>query len=117
MDVMALKFRVWDEKQKRYGLSIYAKSDADGITEIIPPASEDGRFKIEQSSGKVDKNGKLIFENDVLMRIDHHGNKYFAVVSWYQGNMTLYENPGHSVFVWDGLNWEVIGNVHEMKVG
>lgn len=111
------KFRIWDEKEQHYGEGTYEKSKYGEIISIVPPQSKDkDRFRIEQSSGKCSTNGDLIFENDILFNNDWLGNEHYHVVKWYQGNMVLFDLNGNvDGIVWDGINYQIVGNVHEIK--
>lgn len=107
-------FRVYDKVNKRYGLPVYTVNAGDGITKIVPPvSSSDDQFVIEQSSGKFDKNNKMIFENDILESKDWKGNVYIHVVKHYQGNMVLFDEKGNvDGLLWNGYNYEIISNIH-----
>lgn len=119
-----IKFRAWDEKNKTmhnvWGLtqiSVCLEEDAE-----FPPHYQklSNGFKIMQSTGIKDKNGKEIYEGDVVM-LDHwkssdifNYSKPF-IVSYYEGEINFrqgdYNNFKGSL---NGkLNIEVIGNIYE----
>ena len=115
------KFRVWDNLCKRYdelhvmGLAQDGRLRHRGDEGLVP---DDSEYTIEQCTGLRDCNGKLIYEGDVIERTyDMFGReKYIFSVVWYQGKMALLSSPNAApVLVWDGLSYEVIGNIHEVK--
>ena len=86
-----------------------------------------------QYTGKSDKNGKKVFENDILKGFQYpflfEGNyNYFASVIWFEdvsafGTYT-FKNPqskvrgiseGDTSYLgeWDNDDWEVIGNIFD----
>lgn len=64
------KFRVWDKERKRKTSVMPVVLCNDRHTrEIAMPDNGDGKYVIEQCTGRKDKNGRLIFEGDVVKTI------------------------------------------------
>lgn len=108
----AIKFRAWDSV-----LGIYVYFKLDDYMAIQSFISYTGTFyiklTIEQFTGLRDKNGKGIFEGDIVQTIGKHNNK--AVVkydapsfkyAWTDGVTTIDNAVGWNDF-------EVTGNIHE----
>ena len=120
------KFRVWDKQDECYAYSnnsdvdmLYLETDGtltygvwNGDIEdmFYTPESE---VVIEQCTGLKDKNGKLIYEGDILKN-----GKHIYPVEWCVNGFAV--NDGYDYLV-DNEEWEVIGNIHEntdlIKVG
>lgn len=112
-----IKFRAWDRVQRTMGY--FELLDA---TTIMAGRMED--LEIQQFTGLKDKNGKEIYEGDILQHIQYqknktlkYGERIYAVrgikkiVEWndYQHNNTKrYVGYGISSPV---KNFEVIGNI------
>ena len=132
-----LKFRVWDLDKKEYNQVGFLCStmNENGIIEINCLKTNEGgyyykNFVIEQSTGLKDKNGKLVFENDVV-DIDSSTVNIFdsrAIVVWEDGSFILQWIPKgagatslrkiKNLFKHDvgDIRWwecEVIGNIHQ----
>lgn len=120
------KFRVYDEEINQYRKEGTIQLSMTGTPFIINgdmQVEDIDNVTIEFCTGFFDKNGKLIYEGDIVL-IDK-GDDCFEEreVSWYDfqsclcfkmeiGKMTSYQRLG-SV---SSKNVEIIGNVHEMEV-
>ena len=100
------KFRVWDKDEQHYLLE---GSLLDGRTGKIAGYFDDYTFSVEQCTGLKDKNGKLIFENDVVSDMGIE-----AIVDWYYDSyMIEYDDGSISELAIAAEALEVIGNVHD----
>lgn len=122
-----IKFRAWDKDSKRYGEVVeieYNESrEIDGIWvwyniheryEPIPGAN----VTVEQYTGLKDKNGKEIYEGDIVENIE--GINETAVCVWDESNAEFDFRCRDGKCTRDNVKswlemYEVIGNIHEDK--
>lgn len=111
------RFRVWDETDKKY----YPGSDF-----CVEDLQESGEGVIvEQCTGRKDKNGRLIFEGDVVKTIWEERVDWTRLVKHVEHLFEVYYNgmglslrdlktkAGH--VMWKSEDYEVIGNIHEAE--
>lgn len=118
-------FKIWDRVFLLWGMT----GDSPNMEEVIPET-------VEQFVGLVDKNGKKIFEGDVLrgfaypFRDGDGEHNYYAEVVWFENSPAFgfitHKNPksnvrgiseGNCEYMedWEAFLWEVIGNVYDDK--
>lgn len=105
------KFRVWNDMQKCYSADDHYISE-DGFINTI------GDYVLEQCTGLKDKNGKLIYEGDIVATQSSSGVYYDkGVVKYGEFNCSCCDG----VYGWYFDNgdirsyeyYEVIGNIHQ----
>lgn len=119
------KFRVWSPRKKKY-LSFeeynYQFLDKDGDLFLYPEAENfDCNFAygdeiVEQCTGLKDKNGKLIYEGDIIFI---NGEKWCVIwnaedCAFFFSNLKeVYHQPIFPDFYKMTDDFEVIGNTHQ----
>lgn len=118
------KFRVWDNEQKRFTSVKPVVLCVEGnAREIAMQDNDDGQYMIEQCTGLRDKNGRLIYEGDILQYTDAHGFKIQQEVVWDDENARFAHVAEWGCFdrTFSPLEREIcaqkeiVGNIHEVK--
>lgn len=125
-----IKFRAWDTANNNYllGLNILCGKDGFdggwmGNNEDAWPFRNKEEVDLEQFTGLLDKNGKEIYEGDIItwgeLASDRFGTVNFSVE--YDARFASFgfrSSLGLQPFTWEGsvypvIDVKVIGNIHE----
>lgn len=114
-----LKFRVWDIEEKTYKSSDYhffLCDDGDVLDTHFDVRNND--VVVEQCTELKDKNGKLIYEGDIVHYIKHTnlglgGDRYAEVFWWDNVQGFAIETSYGDYYGLDDFEIEVVGNIHE----
>lgn len=113
-----LKFRVWSEEDKEYrtDLNVFRLHGGKIVCTSPMYSLEGDRFDVEQYTGLKDKNGKEIYEGDVVEYMTcYYGNekRHRKVVEWGEWDSDDFGEPHNLGYFNLSECMEVIGNIHE----
>jgi len=106
-----IKFRCFINGKMRYGIYPGQCCDAEWLGEEGGSFNLDAKENLMQFTGLVDKNGKDIYEGDILRDKDEHIN--VGQVGFELGSFYCTCSMGCDFYKWAYRYGEVIGNVHE----
>src|SRR5690348_3924275 len=109
-----IKFRAWDNREKVWldEVTVYSDGSWSGKKGDVDGYSQEDECILMQYTGLKDKNGKEIYEGDIIK----HDNGQISVVEWSQGDWGWFMK---SIRNWnpktgfDSSKDEVIGNIYE----
>lgn len=128
--MIPLKFRVWDTVSKKYlwpwpdGFSLFGEVTCfDCVGQQMAEMGRGGLLWLddivtEQFTGLKDKNGKDIYENDLVIANDIWAWRASKVITFQCGCFGVKNGDGdfldmHYFYDSTGCELEVVGNVHE----
>ena len=119
---MIPKFRAWDSSKKEMFTDTFAITESGQVVVVeqefvtsIPDYVFVDHLIVMQSTGLHDKNGKEIFEGDIVkMAKDVYSDPTYYEIVRHRGGAYRLESNQHGCELWlRHTNCEVIGNIYE----
>ena len=111
-----IEFRVWDKRQNEF-IEYWCGNLNDTLNDIF----EDSNYDFIQYIGRKDKNGKKIFENDIVARYaekDSDAYKkgdllYIGLVVYEEKSCAFVVRCGFDFKIFESMDIEILGNIYE----
>ena len=111
-----IKFRLWHEGSKQMFYNTASSMNiliglGGEIKDIYLKADITGEMKISQFTGLKDKNGKEIYEGDIILK----DSSFKGAIVWEKINcrFKIKREKSYDFFLSEGTYCEVIGNIYE----
>lgn len=117
-EMREIKFRAWGQFGSKMNKNemIYDWQGTDWIEYV--GFDGDNYFEIMQYTGLKDKNGKEIYEGDIIEYPFETLGATGGVIEWCKGGFTiklLHTVSGYHQNIWTNDMYEIIGNIYENK--
>jgi len=117
-----IKFRAWDKFEKKMWTDFKAYllidiTNGEYIFNTVEDEYQIDRYILMQFTGLLDKNGKEIYEGDIVSPINFNGSYRQAIVKFKNGCFIV-ESTGMCKdyeCLGDKIHFEAIGNIYEYK--
>ena len=116
-------FRAWDKVSKKYrefdGMHDTMTINEDGKVEYynLQNGSGGDEYILEQFTGLVDRNGKRVFEGDII-HVDNYDDGWNSTVEFKGGAFAVDvegKDYDYTAIGWIEYEVEIIGNIHDNK--